>query len=467
MSGVDDASLDGAELDLDGAEQLLPRQEDDQEVAKQRGDSRVGTRPFHERYEGITEQQFTEWRSKFDARIARMGDDSRSLMSREKLNKIHRLLSDWDNLSNKQRRAISGSAHDWKKKYEAGPNGVLYTIKDSLVCVPKEELFDYLVPLHFAGNCCKGLLTFKRVQPLYYHVTKVACFALCDDCPDCLKAAEVKKPRAGGTPIITQGMNQRGQVDLVDMQSLEDPTFRWMLNYQDHAIKDVYLIPLRSKRMIEVAYALVNIFKNIGVPLIIHTDNGKEFASLANGAKHIPISDTETDELIGHIRDMWPDAIMVKGRPRHSESQGSIERSNRLVQMRIGAWMRANNSKAWSIGLPFIQWGINTDYHSGTKARPYELRFGQRPTCGLSSAPLTPQMRDSLRTEQELLDHLPQAQRELLLNEDIFVCDGDIEKKEEENEEEEGNEEEDAAADGALINKIPYASSKALYAAAF
>ena len=76
MNGVDDTSLDGAELDLDGAEQLLPRQEDDQEVAKQRGDSRVGTRPFHERYEGITEQQFTEWRSKFDARIARMGDDS-------------------------------------------------------------------------------------------------------------------------------------------------------------------------------------------------------------------------------------------------------------------------------------------------------------------------------------------------------------------------------------------------------
>jgi|EP01050_Picozoa_sp_SAG11_P006837 hypothetical protein len=32
-------------------------------------------------------------------------------------------------------------------------------------------------------------------------------------------------------------MNQRGQVDLIDMQSLEDPTFRWLLNYQDHAIK--------------------------------------------------------------------------------------------------------------------------------------------------------------------------------------------------------------------------------------
>jgi hypothetical protein len=53
--------------------------------------------------------------------------------------------------------------------------------------------------------------------------------------------------------------------------------------------------------MIEVAYALVNIFKNIGVPLIIHTDNGKEFASLANGAKHIHISDSDTNETCGQV----------------------------------------------------------------------------------------------------------------------------------------------------------------------
>ena len=32
MNGVDDTSLDGAELDLDGAEQLLPRQEKSSEV---------------------------------------------------------------------------------------------------------------------------------------------------------------------------------------------------------------------------------------------------------------------------------------------------------------------------------------------------------------------------------------------------------------------------------------------------
>ena len=44
---------------------------------------------------------------------------------------------------------------------------------------------------------------------------------------------------------------------------------------------------------------------------------------------------------------------------------------------------------------------------------------------------------------QDLLDHVPQAQRELLLNEDFFVCDGDIEKKEAEDEEDEGIEEDE------------------------
>ena len=64
-------------------------------------------------------------------------------------------------------------------------------------------------------------------------------------------------------PMITQGANVRGQVDLIDLQSLDHPTYRWLLNYQDHGVKDVYLEALRSKTMIEVAYALVNIFKVI------------------------------------------------------------------------------------------------------------------------------------------------------------------------------------------------------------
>jgi hypothetical protein len=211
---------------------------------------------------------------------------------------------------------------------------------------------------------------------------------------------------------------------LIDLQSLGNDTYRFLCTYQDHGIKDVYLHPLRGKTMREVAQNLLRTFAIIGVPLIIHTDNGKEFASLANMPQQ-PISNDEMDELIGHIRDLWPDAIMVKGRPRHSESQGGIERANRLVQKRLGAWMRSNGNKNWPLGCPFVQWGINTSYHSGIKNTPYELRFGQLPTCGLSMLPLSDKMKAELRDESELLEALPVDMRNLLTSEDVFKPGGE------------------------------------------
>ena len=173
--------------------------------------------------------------------------------------------------------------------------------------MPQEELFEYLVPLHFENNHAKGRLLYKRCKPRYHHITEQCCDLICLDCPECLGEKEVKKPRAGFKPLITHGMNMRGQVDLVDMQSLGNDTFRFLMTYQDHAIKDVYLSNLRTKRMIEVAHNLLRIWSILGVPLIIHSDNGKEFASLG-GMRGEAISDSEMDELIHHIKDMWPGA---------------------------------------------------------------------------------------------------------------------------------------------------------------
>eukprot|EP01043_Picozoa_sp_COSAG02_P079289 COSAG02_NODE_18268_length_949_cov_1.642353_2_plen_133_part_00 len=44
------------------------------------------------------------------------------------------------------------------------------------------------------------------------------CASFCEDCPICLVQKEKKKPRAGWQPLITHGMNVRGQVDLIDPQ---------------------------------------------------------------------------------------------------------------------------------------------------------------------------------------------------------------------------------------------------------
>jgi hypothetical protein len=61
---------------------------------------------------------------------------------------------------------------------------------------------------------------------------------------------------------------------------------------------------------------------------------------------------------------------IVHGKPRQSQSQGSVERSNQDVRDMLVAWMSDNNTKTWSEGLRFIQSKKNGAMHSGIKASP-------------------------------------------------------------------------------------------------
>jgi hypothetical protein len=45
---------------------------------------------------------------------------------------------------------------------------------------------------------------------------------------------------------------------------------------------------------------------------IFQSDNGREF----------------TANIIKELKDMWPDCTLVHGKPRHPQSQGSVERGN-------------------------------------------------------------------------------------------------------------------------------------------
>ena len=94
---------------------------------------------------------------------------------------------------------------------------------------------------------------------------------------------------------------------------------------------------------------------------------------------------------------------MVSGKPRHSESNGGIERRNRTVEEKVSNWMHENNSKHWAQSLPFIQWRCNTQIHRGIGNRtPYHLMFGQNPQVGISSLPISQELLESLATETEV-----------------------------------------------------------------
>ena len=78
-------------------------------------------------------------------------------------------------------------------------------------------------------------------------------------------------------PILSTTFGSRGQVDLIDMRTIPDHDYKWILNYQDHFTKWVVLKALYKKCAKEVANILVTIFYTLGAPNILQSDNGKEF----------------------------------------------------------------------------------------------------------------------------------------------------------------------------------------------
>lgn len=95
---------------------------------------------------------------------------------------------------------------------------------------------------------------------------------------------------------------------------------------------------LQCKRATEVAYHLNDIFLTIGAPCILQSDNGREFVN----------------SVISELANLWPELKIVHGKPRHSQSQGSVERANQDIENMIASWMKDNVSTKWSEGLRYL-----------------------------------------------------------------------------------------------------------------
>jgi hypothetical protein len=82
---------------------------------------------------------------------------------------------------------------------------------------------------------------------------------------------------------------------------------------------------------------------------------------------------------------MWPELVIVHGKHRHPQSQGSIERSNWDIHDMLTAWMRNNESNKWSVGIKFVQLQKNSALNKGIGRTHYEALFGKCATVGLTS----------------------------------------------------------------------------------
>ena len=250
-----------------------------------------------------------------------------------------------------------------------------------------EDTYDIISKAHIATGHGGRDRMLKHLNQKYANITTEAVELFKSYCIVCQEKR--KRPKTTGVvvkPILSREFNSRGQVDLIDMQSAPQGQFKWIMVYQCHLTKFVILRPLSSKRASEVAFQLLDIFLLFGAPAILQSDNGSEF----------------TAQVITELKELWPQLIMVHGKPRHPQSQGSVERANGDIKDMLVAWMCDNNTQDWSVGLKFVQQQKNCAHHAGINQTPYKAMFGEDPKVGLTSSSLPPEILKTLQSEDDL-----------------------------------------------------------------
>lgn len=235
--------------------------------------------------------------------------------------------------------------------------------------VRNSELFDILMKAHLDLNHGRRNRMFEEVKKDYKNVSVEAINIFLELCGACLGKKKTKRRGLTVKPMVFNAFNDRTQVDLIDFQSSPDGQFRFIMVVQDHLTKFVHLRALSQKTAVAVAESLLPIFLEFGAPVVLQSDNGREFANA----------------VVEALCDIWPGMKIVHGKPRHSQSQGSVERANQDIQNMLNAWMITNRTNKWAEGLKWVASSKNRAVHEGTGRSPYEALFGMPMRQGISS----------------------------------------------------------------------------------
>ncbi|KAI6647401.1 KRAB-A domain-containing protein 2-like [Oopsacas minuta] len=101
---------------------------------------------------------------------------------------------------------------------------------------------------------------------------------------------------------------------------------------------------------------------------------------------------------------VWPALIMVHGKPRHPQSEGSVGRANGDIKDMLIAWIGdTSTADWWSTGIKFVQFQKNSSLHSGIKRAPYAVMFGCDVKVGLTSSFLPTGVIECMQNEDDLL----------------------------------------------------------------
>lgn len=109
-----------------------------------------------------------------------------------------------------------------------------------------DDLFDIIRSHHLLRQHAAARNTWLSVKQSYSNISREVCEKFVKLC-NCKVNQRLPGRPEGITPILSKTFNDRGQMDLIDMQSNVCDGYTWILHYQDHLTKFSYLRPLKNK----------------------------------------------------------------------------------------------------------------------------------------------------------------------------------------------------------------------------
>ena len=239
--------------------------------------------------------------------------------------------------------------------------------------------YSWLITLNYLEVIWARNRTLARLSHLFYWS------GMADDVGDwlrnCTTCMKRKSPAGRHHPLGNIPTGHRWDRIAMDILDVCDPTpdgYRYILVIADYFSKWTEAFPIKDKCADTVADVLVDkIILRFGMPLVIHSDQGREFE---NGLMKSLCS------LLGCVK--------TRTAPYHPESDGMVEHFNRTCLMMLSMFVNDRRDN-WHELLPFVMHAYRTSVHESTGYSPFRLMMGEE--CSLPQDVTT----DELRTGRE------------------------------------------------------------------
>lgn len=189
-------------------------------------------------------------------------------------------------------------------------------------------------------------------------------------CRECTKCQKSKLPQPSRAPLTSIPIGKPWQMVAIDILTvpLSSNGNKYLLVVQDYFTKWADAIPLPNQSASTITSALIKLFSTMGMPDIVHSDQGRNFESeiLKQCLEAFGISKSHTTAY-------------------HPEGDGMVERFNRSLLQLLRSYTDVQSN--WEEHLPLALYAYRTAIHASTGASPYTLMFGRQPHSAVFESP--------------------------------------------------------------------------------